>query len=244
MTYVLVAVLSAIGAILLAIWSPRLLKNRFGNLSVSDKIGISSIALNIALFVFTAISIKIAMDTYRDAQSSGNEQQRVLESSRAALEKLTEAAGKQLAIIADQNQREVKRLSQHPKIELFLNGVPLDKIKNLNVNVEFLRKIALMVWNKGDAALVSPFMEITTSTSSAKVRPLGGGEYRDDPSRIEFNGANSFPRLEAGASSVGYTTTFAVDLPANLNDVVLSFGVGGSDFKPIVQKLTLHVVRQ
>ena len=78
------------GILIIYLLKPKQNVGALQTLSVADLTSVISLAVNAALFVITIISLVIAVAAYREAESSGREQQKTLDASRIALQETSE----------------------------------------------------------------------------------------------------------------------------------------------------------
>jgi len=204
------------------------------------------VALLVALF-----SLYIAMRSYDDATKSGEQQQKVLESSRQALEKVVgtaqkqqnlleqnlEASRTQLAVVKEQWQTQLELLKRKPKLKVVLDNISLEGLKKAVLMPKEFRQegtpvMSLTIDNLGNAPVIKPTIIVKTSS---KLVLLQKEKFTDPmivehPSeQIEFTGARILDIQPHIRSKTPYEYRFRVFVPDEAEAFDLQIRVFGEN---------------
>jgi uncharacterized protein YukE len=143
------------GILIIFLLKPKQNSGVLQALSIADLTSVISLAVNAALFVITIISLVIAVAAYREAESSGREQQKTLDASRIALQQTSEtlqhsaehfrttaqsAAGQYELLELEKREREKAVLSTLTWELTFNASAVVDDLKIIGVEQDALKQ--------------------------------------------------------------------------------------------------------
>ena len=229
----------------------------------ADLIALSSLVVNVFLFIISIVSLYIALAAFNYARAAGADQQQSLDASRSALDAVVSTAGKQqqlldenlkiafahFEVVKQQRDEELRRLQRKPRLEITVGNLTKEEISKLEAirvapNERSIIPIDFIVTNQGDVALLHPLILITADPSMVVVSQRGQSASADNPNWLQLGGLAFMDILPYEITQTGYSYKVDVVVPPDVQDFVLDFKIWGENLAVQSQLMKFFAVRK
>ena len=206
--------------------------------------------LEVLVAIIALVSLQIAVASYEDAQKSGTEQLKALESARKALEVATGIAGKQqtlleknlntaeahLALVQKQREEEMKRLAMKPAVVLGLDPMTPKELRarkeiSIKVDKNDAVKLDFVVTNTGEVSVRKVLVLVVANPSSVVLHERGNYRPKDSPNVIQFSGQNLLELFPYAINDAPYRFPVDAIVSRDLSQFNVQFRIMGENLK-------------
>lgn len=229
--------------------------------------------IEIVTLVVSIVSLFIAVNAYRDTKKSGDEQQKILDASRSALESVVtvikeeqlilqntqktleenlKAQTKHLALVQKAREEEILRLAMKPKVEIGLGELnplqlkeELKKNGRLKISADQDNKLHLdfLIVNEGEVQVSHPVIIIDSKPTSVLLSNRGASPNGEPPHVVQFSGPSVIDIPPTKVSGKRHSFRIDATVPPQVNEIVLNFSIHGSNLNAVSIEVPILVAR-
>ncbi len=165
------------------------------------------------------------------------------------LEENLKTASTHLALVQQQREEEIRRLTRKPRVEIGLGEISskqLKAVKHINVAVDKnnIATFDFVVTNIGDAPVTQPVVLIIAEPGTVFLDPRGNRvSERDNHNMVQFSGSTTLDLLPFEMSRRPYRYSIDAVVPPTVKEFNLHFTIYGVLLSSTTTKAHIVVIR-